>query len=39
MNIMNPDLKQIGIASGEHKEAMYCNIAVFAAQAMSKEEY
>lgn len=30
-NILSPDLKHVGIASGNHKTAEFCNVAVFAA--------
>ena len=31
LNIMGPDLTSVGIASGDHAAAIFCNIAVFAA--------
>ena len=38
-NLLSPELKQIGIACGPHKTAQFCNVAVFAAQAISKEQF
>ena len=38
-NLLSPELKQIGIACGPHKAAQFCNVAVFAAQAISKEQF
>lgn len=35
MNLTGADLKLCGIASGDHKNAMSCNVAVFAVQAVS----
>ncbi|CDW71758.1 UNKNOWN [Stylonychia lemnae] len=39
INITSADLHEVGIASGDHKQAENCNVAVFACQAISLDEY